>query len=1121
MTFRLFLLRLSRLLLLYALLSSAFATHACSAFAQLVTTSVTPADDSANGDVSRATRSQHTPSNSAHPSVPEKHSAPQAIASPSPSQQNGWERAPRPHLSHFSEAGLNTPPRENGTPVRGDDPDDSHAYIAFFKGEGFGTDEAAISVHINGVPATDILLHNSSMLSFRIPTEVLTDRQVFSSSYVEIKLASRRLAFLPLNVLKDAISRVNLAQWRLTAPEDLAHRSERFKPHPDAGPQTTVQQSGTETYQHLSSKIPSEPNSGSHVEDIPRINTKAYSGPQIYIDQSPPANIEDATKEDKVDSHSHTDEDESLNAEDNGGDMDMNVGANEELAEGNDKERDDEDFEEDKAEIREQTDGPDSIDETKGRDIDASTTTGTDTDAGEDTQLEQEAHVAELIQQAKSLLLSNDVQSNRHAVKLLEQAHEAQNTSATTTLASVYLSAPVGIHRDVKKAAIYLQKASEKGFPEAQALLGFLYASGYAAPYVPVHIGAALLLWTFASEGGSIIAKMALAYRYFTGTDVAEDCSRASVLYKEVADCVYTDFMKENAAHVQLTPRARGWDEDASTSDIRPPKGYNLPQPERRHLTEGGIHRVAGEAHEIVRYYQHSADRGDAHSQVVLGQLYYYGAADLPQNSERARALFKQAAGSGRAEAHAHLGYMDLREGKNESAVKHLEQAAEYGEKLGLHGMGYVSLRGIGRPKDTKQAVQYFQSAANKEYPEAMYNLAILHAKGVGVLTQSPEEAFKYYTKAAQYGHLQSSYKLGDMTLKGLIPTKKNCQGGTNYLKYVAEQGMWTTVLTRALRAYERGLYNDALYRYLLAAHAGLEVGQYNAAFMYEHGTVENEHGYGAKLLEHGKQIWANAFATEGKKRNEREFMVNQAMELYQMCASQQMRDAMVRLGDLAYGEAKDYRRAALAYEKAMNLWNAEATFNLGMMHARGFGMTPDKHMAKRYFDRAMETDRDARIPSMIALCILRYSDHMTQAWESLMSWFDGVYDRIARLTELGEGSFGDDAEVRASRMPSVSKAQPSSEEGLKHSGEREGRSLVSADAIFTPDVIAITILLGILVVVVNARQRRVMRLHRNAQQPDNEQHAEHVPPAPAPERAPANPETNHNDEPQVLEVRA
>jgi len=47
---------------------------------------------------------------------------------------------------------------------------------------------------------------------------------------------------------------------------------------------------------------------------------------------------------------------------------------------------------------------------------------------------------------------------------------------------------------------------------------------------------------------------------------------------------------------------------------------------------------------------------------------------------------------------------------------------------------------------------------------------------------------------------------------------------------------------------------------------------------------------------------------------------------------------------------------------------NPQALFNIGYMYQYGQGLKQDMHLAKRYFDKAVEGDQDAAIPVFLAL---------------------------------------------------------------------------------------------------------------------------------------------------------
>lgn len=50
---------------------------------------------------------------------------------------------------------------------------------------------------------------------------------------------------------------------------------------------------------------------------------------------------------------------------------------------------------------------------------------------------------------------------------------------------------------------------------------------------------------------------------------------------------------------------------------------------------------------------------------------------------------------------------------------------------------------------------------------------------------------------------------------------------------------------------------------------------------------------------------------------------------------------------------------------------NAQAMFNLGYMYEHGQGLPFDLHLAKRYYDQALEIDSVAKLPVTLALASL------------------------------------------------------------------------------------------------------------------------------------------------------
>ena len=73
------------------------------------------------------------------------------------------------------------------------------------------------------------------------------------------------------------------------------------------------------------------------------------------------------------------------------------------------------------------------------------------------------------------------------------------------------------------------------GNATSQAILGFFYATGYDN-VVPIDQAKSLLHYTFAAHGGDQGAQMTMAYRYWAGIGVNDDCQKALEWYQLAAE---------------------------------------------------------------------------------------------------------------------------------------------------------------------------------------------------------------------------------------------------------------------------------------------------------------------------------------------------------------------------------------------------------------------------------------------------------------------------------------------------------------------------------------------------------------------------------------------------------
>ena len=418
----------------------------------------------------------------------------------------------------------------------------------------------------------------------------------------------------------------------------------------------------------------------------------------------------------------------------------------------------------------------------------------------------------ELYSDAELVLSSRVVTDKRSGWDLLEEAAQLKYPPAVLRLAwSRLFGSGHAIQPDL--AHQHFSALDEEGDPEAQMGLGFLFATGTV---VNSSQSRALLYYTFGAFGGSSWAQMALGYRFWSGMGVATSCEKALDYYRRVAASVAAEVSFSGGPSIQ---RVRLQDE----------------------LDNGG-HSGGMLDNDLIEYYQLLADKGDVQAQVGLGQLHYQGGRGVNMDHHNALHYFQQAADAGNAIAMAFLGKMYLEGGEavaqnNETAIKYFKKAAGLGNPVGQSGLGLMYLYGKGVEKDYKKAFEYFQKAVEQNWVDGQLHLGNMYYHGWGV-RKDFKMATKYFNLASQSGHVLAFFNLAEMHATG-TGMLRSCTTAVELYKNVAERGKWGEKLMEAHTDYRRGMYDEALMKYLLLAELGYEVAQSNAAFIMDRKETE------------------------------------------------------------------------------------------------------------------------------------------------------------------------------------------------------------------------------------------------------------------------------------------
>ncbi|KAL2607406.1 hypothetical protein R1flu_025979 [Riccia fluitans] len=481
-----------------------------------------------------------------------------------------------------------------------------------------------------------------------------------------------------------------------------------------------------------------------------------------------------------------------------------------------------------------------------------------------------------------------------------------------------------------------LRKAADGGHPHAQSTLGFLHGSGYG---IEKSDAKAHLYHHFAAEGGNFQSKMALAYSYHR----QQLNDKAVKLYGELASTAMASFRSSKEAPLLEPVRLNDGSEESREFE-----------------------KFRGEDDDDFQFLLYKAHKGFALAMYRLGFIYYLGLRGVPRDHTKALTWFLRAVEKGDSESMELLGEIYARgfgvERNYTRAMEWFVEATKRKQHSANNGIGWLYAKGLGmEKKNFTKAKEYFKKAADANDPDGIYNLGILYLRGLG-LQKDVDEARRHFLLAANVSklrHPKALYQLAKMYQKG-IGAKMDPAFAVELYKIVAERGPWGSLLKWALECYVNRDIGKALLFYSRAAELGYEVAQSNAAWILD------------KYYNEDVCIGAHGICTDAERHQ-------RAHALWRYASEQGNQHAALLIGDAYYygrGTEKDLERAAEAYNRARLQQNAQAMFNLGYMHEHGVGLPMDLHLAKRYYDQALETDHDAALPVTLALMGLWLRQH-------------------------------------------------------------------------------------------------------------------------------------------------
>jgi eukaryotic-like serine/threonine-protein kinase len=185
---------------------------------------------------------------------------------------------------------------------------------------------------------------------------------------------------------------------------------------------------------------------------------------------------------------------------------------------------------------------------------------------------------------------------------------------------------------------------------------------------------------------------------------------------------------------------------------------------------------------------------------------------------------------------------------------------ARGGDREAQFTLGWLFEKGLGVPRDDKQAVLTYQQAAQQGQVNAQLRLGAMYETGRGV-ERSDEQAFYWYRKAGEQGNPEAENDVGLMYLTG-TGTKQSDFDAAVWFSKAADRNNAKALKNLGDMYYlGRGVHRDeqeAFQRYQQAAEQKYADAEYNVGFWYESGRrpVRRDYQQAAewyrKAAEHG-----------------------------------------------------------------------------------------------------------------------------------------------------------------------------------------------------------------------------------------------------------------------------
>lgn len=560
----------------------------------------------------------------------------------------------------------------------------------------------------------------------------------------------------------------------------------------------------------------------------------------------------------------------------------------------------------------------------------------------------------------------------KKAAQWLRRTAAAGHPYAAHMMGDLYLTELVG-PPDAKQAAQWLEQAAKKGLAGSQ----HLYAQLLAGNALGKPDKAAALKWfQRAAKQGYWPSQQLLARMYFAGKDVKQDLEQASVwltLLSRQRDLSESGAKFQRELNVQLTP-------DQTLNVLRKADDYKLLPTPVTHNESMGLFGCEPLTILSIRedLLNRLAGEGNIEAAFKLGDKKFERGRLL---AARRQTLLKRAAtATSEAEAKAMLAAAEKdRLDANRlyiEARKLFVISAEKNNVAAQHTLAAIYINGLGTPVDPAQAIKWFERAAQQKDVKAMTILANWFVTGNHVKQNQPR-AMELYQTLADLGDAPGQNHLAIMYIEG-IAVEQDLAKAEQLLLQAARQGL-PAAQSHLGQFYMQGHARkgvdrtEALKWFTLAARQGYTEAQMAVGLAHHFGDgipgKDSAKGYEWLLIaenslrrefQQARRI-ANAPVNVKQLRDVEAKLLQWKRKIAGALTGKEIEEAgenarkftainLYRPGQGAPADLKTLQAKA-------NRGDAEAQFQLGLLHLKGLDAPPQFVHAYKWFTLAMEAD--------------------------------------------------------------------------------------------------------------------------------------------------------------------